>query len=74
MEDECKNCGATLKEGARFCPECGDKIERPPEKLTRPIISIVRTAETSLRMKPFTVTSAGLTLKTLRLKLKIRKA
>lgn len=27
MEEYCKNCGASLKEGAKFCQECGEKTE-----------------------------------------------
>lgn len=23
----CENCGASLKDGAKFCPQCGAKIE-----------------------------------------------
>lgn len=27
MEEYCKNCGAQITDGAKFCPECGEKIE-----------------------------------------------
>ena len=32
MANICENCGAELKEGARFCQECGNKVETPKEK------------------------------------------
>ena len=28
MSRICKNCGAELRDGAQFCPECGSKIEK----------------------------------------------
>ena len=26
---KCQNCGTTLTQGAKFCPECGTKVELP---------------------------------------------
>lgn len=48
---KCANCGAELIEGARFCRECGTKIELPvvtPEK-TAAVKSEIETTATSLR-------------------------
>ena len=28
---KCKNCGAELKEGCQFCPDCGEPLEDAPE-------------------------------------------
>lgn len=33
MKDYCKNCGALLKEGAKFCQECENPIENPQENV-----------------------------------------
>ncbi|MBR6497673.1 MAG: zinc ribbon domain-containing protein, partial [Methanomicrobium sp.] len=28
----CANCGAAIKATAKFCPECGTKVEAAPKK------------------------------------------
>lgn len=41
MENErlCKNCGTTLGKNAKFCSECGMRIENVP--LTKPVIDLI---------------------------------
>ena len=29
---KCANCGAAIKATAKFCPECGTKVEAAPKK------------------------------------------
>jgi len=33
MEEYCKNCGAAIRDGAKFCPDCGSEIEKAKETI-----------------------------------------
>lgn len=37
MEEICKNCGNPLQKGAKFCPDCGTKVEDVPSELKNKI-------------------------------------
>ena len=37
MKEFCKNCGNQLHEGAKFCPDCGTKVENTPLQLTNDV-------------------------------------
>ena len=41
----CINCGKELKDTARFCPFCGNKIETPAEKIKNENVSMPVTEE-----------------------------
>ena len=43
MSKFCKNCGVLLKEGARFCSECGTKITAPKKAPAKKSIAIPAT-------------------------------
>ena len=36
---QCKKCGAGLKPNAKFCPECGQKVEEEPQKKVEAVVS-----------------------------------
>jgi len=33
MEEYCKNCGAVIRDGAKFCPDCGSEVEKTKETI-----------------------------------------
>ena len=53
MEEYCKNCGAAIRDGAKFCPDCGSEIEKA--KKTRTSVKI---AEANLALVPVFVANA----------------
>ena len=39
MGNVCKNCGTELKDGAKFCPECGTQTESLKENIQKEFCS-----------------------------------
>lgn len=33
---KCKKCGVEIKEGMKFCPECGEKVDPVKTSITPP--------------------------------------
>jgi len=50
----CKNCGAELVEGAKFCIECGSPVEAPaePEEVVEPVAAVDPVVEETVAEEP----------------------
>lgn len=44
----CPNCGKELLEGAKFCPDCGEKIEVEMSATVNDVAEEVETVERSM--------------------------
>lgn len=51
MDRFCRNCGAELSANAKFCSECGTRVEKVP--LTKPIVDLIcESCGSSLEVSP----------------------
>ena len=48
----CRQCGAALREGTKFCTECGAPVERAPARTAAPVIEYPTKKPRKKRKKP----------------------